>query len=182
MTFSTASTRDRILSIARDLFVEQGFAGTSLQQIADRVGVTKAALYYHFKSKDDLLLALVTPAIVEIEALLDEHERGQHTAARRRAFLIAYLDYLLAHRQLVVYIARDLATLGHPVIADGAMRRQLRLAALLGGDDLDFTASVRLTVAFGGIQAVIAQQDGVDSAELRATLLDAVESLLPPVA
>ena len=53
-----ASTRDRILDIALDLFTEQGFDGTSLRQIAEKVGVTKAALYYHFESKDDILMAL----------------------------------------------------------------------------------------------------------------------------
>ena len=44
--------------MALDLFTEQGFDGTSLREIAERLGVTKAALYYHFESKDDILLAL----------------------------------------------------------------------------------------------------------------------------
>ncbi len=51
-------TRHRILDVALDLFIEQGFDGTSLRQIAERLGVTKAALYYYFESKDDILLAL----------------------------------------------------------------------------------------------------------------------------
>ena len=51
-------TRQRILDVALDLFTEQGYDGTSLRQIAERLGVTKAALYYHFESKDDILLAL----------------------------------------------------------------------------------------------------------------------------
>jgi AcrR family transcriptional regulator len=53
-----ADTRDRILDVALELFTEQGFDGTSLREIAERLGVTKAALYYHFESKDDILLAL----------------------------------------------------------------------------------------------------------------------------
>ncbi len=44
--------------MALDLFIEQGFDATSLRQIAERLGVTKAALYYYFESKDDILLAL----------------------------------------------------------------------------------------------------------------------------
>jgi AcrR family transcriptional regulator len=51
-------TRQRILDAALDLFIEQGFDGTSLRQIAEQLGVTKAALYYHFESKDDILMAL----------------------------------------------------------------------------------------------------------------------------
>ena len=52
------STRSRILDVALDLFVEKGFDGTSLREIAERLGLTKAAIYYHFASKDDILMAL----------------------------------------------------------------------------------------------------------------------------
>jgi AcrR family transcriptional regulator len=53
-----ASTRERILDVAIDLFTEKGFDGASLREIAERLGVTKAAIYYHFASKDDILMAL----------------------------------------------------------------------------------------------------------------------------
>ncbi|HXW33473.1 MAG TPA: TetR/AcrR family transcriptional regulator [Acidimicrobiales bacterium] len=52
------STRERILDVALDLFTEKGFDSTSLREIAEKLGVTKAALYYHFASKDDILMAL----------------------------------------------------------------------------------------------------------------------------
>ena len=52
------STRERILDVALELFVAQGYDGTSLRQIAEQLGVTKAALYYHFESKEDILRAL----------------------------------------------------------------------------------------------------------------------------
>src|ERR1700734_3155859 len=52
------STRDRILNAALDLFIEKGFDKTSLREIAEQIGVTKAALYYHFASKEDILMAL----------------------------------------------------------------------------------------------------------------------------
>jgi AcrR family transcriptional regulator len=61
-------TRERILEVARELFTEQGYDGTSLREIADRLGFTKAALYYHFQSKEEILLALLEPA----EGLIDE--------------------------------------------------------------------------------------------------------------
>jgi AcrR family transcriptional regulator len=65
---STAGTRERILAVAAELFTEQGYDGTSLREIADRLGFTKAALYYHFRSKEDLLVALLEPARDLIEA------------------------------------------------------------------------------------------------------------------
>jgi AcrR family transcriptional regulator len=57
-THTKPDTRERILDVALELFTEQGFDGTSLREIAERLNVTKAALYYHFESKDDILLAL----------------------------------------------------------------------------------------------------------------------------
>ena len=51
--------RERILDVARSLFLERGFASTSMQEIADTVGMTKPALYYHFKDKQELLLAVL---------------------------------------------------------------------------------------------------------------------------
>src|ERR1700677_744425 len=51
-------TRERILDIALELFNEQGYDKTSLREIAEQLGFTKAALYYHFERKEDILLEL----------------------------------------------------------------------------------------------------------------------------
>lgn len=171
-------TRTRILQVTLELFSAQGSEGTTLQQIADRLGVTKAALYYHFKSKDDLAGALINPALSDFDVLLDEHESGPNTPARRRMFLDAYLDYLLEHRALIVYISRDLAILSHPIIADRAESRQTRLQTLLGGEDLDFAGQVRVAMAFGGMQAAIVQHPDASDHDLRQALGDAATTLL----
>jgi AcrR family transcriptional regulator len=52
------STRERILNVALELFTEKGYDGASLREIAEGLGVTKAAIYYHFASKDEILMAL----------------------------------------------------------------------------------------------------------------------------
>jgi AcrR family transcriptional regulator len=59
---SGEDTRQRILAVSAELFVEQGYDGTSLREIAERLGVTKAALYYHFSSKEQIFRALLEPA------------------------------------------------------------------------------------------------------------------------
>ena len=66
-------TRARIQQVALELFAEQGYERTSLREIAERLGVTKAALYYHFKSKEDIVRSLV------------EDYFGQHRRRRARA-------------------------------------------------------------------------------------------------
>jgi len=175
-----SDTRTRILDAALELFSEQGFDGTTLQQIADRLGFTKAALYYHFRSKDDLLHALVGPAVTGLDELLESHEAMLDTPARRRRFTEAYLDHVILHRRLTAYIARDLAVVAHPAFASGRADRRERVEALLAGDGLDFHEQVRVAMAFYGIGRVIAQYPDADCEELRAALLDAIRAVLRP--
>ena len=63
-----ADTREDIRVVAMELFAENGFEQTSLRQIAERLDITKAALYYHFPSKDELLAELARPMIEDLEA------------------------------------------------------------------------------------------------------------------
>lgn len=63
-------TRERIVEVALELFEHQGYAGTSLRDISDRLGVTKAALYYHFPSKEALLEAVLAPALTQVREVL----------------------------------------------------------------------------------------------------------------
>ncbi|NKY89328.1 TetR/AcrR family transcriptional regulator [Nocardia veterana] len=51
-------TRDRIRSVAMELFSANGYEHTSIREIAERLGITKAAVYYHFRSKEDIVVSL----------------------------------------------------------------------------------------------------------------------------
>lgn len=66
---SAGSMRERILQVALESFTEQGYDGTSLREIAEQLDVTKAALYYHFKSKDAILLTLIAELGDAVDAL-----------------------------------------------------------------------------------------------------------------
>src|ERR1700744_2078581 len=79
---SAPATRERILEIALDLFSEQGYEKTSLRDIADRLGTTKAALYYHFERKEDILLELHLRLHAFGPELLDELEQLPDDQAR----------------------------------------------------------------------------------------------------
>src|SRR5260221_1302530 len=65
-----SDTRVRIQQVALELFAEQGYDKTSLREIAERLDVTKAALYYHFKSKEDIVRSLVEDYFGQIDALI----------------------------------------------------------------------------------------------------------------
>src|SRR2546421_10613747 len=80
-----ASTRERILDVALDLFVRKGYTETSLREVAALLGFSKAALYYHFESKQDILMALhmrvhgitdeVLPVLQDTREAADRWER-----------------------------------------------------------------------------------------------------------
>jgi AcrR family transcriptional regulator len=68
----TADSRAAILEAAKRLFMQEGFRGISMRQIAEAVGVTKAALYYHFKDKEELFVAIVEEYLVAMSMVIDE--------------------------------------------------------------------------------------------------------------
>jgi AcrR family transcriptional regulator len=74
----TADSRAAILEAAKLLFMQEGFRGISMRQIAEAVGVTKAALYYHFKDKEELFVAIVEQYLEAMSILIDEVEGSNH--------------------------------------------------------------------------------------------------------
>jgi TetR/AcrR family transcriptional regulator len=62
-------TRARILAVAEELFADRGFDATSVDAIARKAGVNKALIYYHFASKDDLIVKLFGGIVAELEAM-----------------------------------------------------------------------------------------------------------------
>ena len=79
MTKPRSDTRQRIQEVARDLFAQQGVQRTSLQDIADKLGITKPALYYHFASREDLVRSIVVPLIEEGERFVADQENRRRT-------------------------------------------------------------------------------------------------------
>ena len=108
---ASGNTRERILDVALDLFIEQGFDGTSLREIAENLGVTKAALYYHFTSKDDILLALhMRLHEAGREALMQMGDEPV-TLEQWGALLDSVVDQMLGQRKLFLMHERNQAAL-----------------------------------------------------------------------
>jgi AcrR family transcriptional regulator len=68
---SGAETRAEILRVAAELFTEKGFEGTSTRDISSALGITKSALYYHFKNKDEIVTSLLAERARELDELLE---------------------------------------------------------------------------------------------------------------
>src|SRR3954447_6646145 len=98
----SADTRTRIQQVALELFTEQGYDGTSLREIAERLGVTKAALYYHFKTKEDIVASLVEIRLAALERLLEWGQAQPRTVEVRQELLRRYSADLLAGRHHLI--------------------------------------------------------------------------------
>jgi AcrR family transcriptional regulator len=122
-------TRARILDSARSLFLERGYAGTSLADIAADIGLTKTAVAYHFHPKQRLLVELISPALADMAAELGPLPTT--TRAQRRAFLRRVVDVLVRHRDVVGILASDSGLLALPVLAGSPPPRDLLVARLL---------------------------------------------------
>jgi len=99
-------TRERIIAVAGGLFVERGFAGTSIRDISDALGVTKAALYYHFASKEEILAAIVARPISAIREVV-ETDPDLTSVASRRAFIGQVVTAVAACEPNEVAIFKD---------------------------------------------------------------------------
>jgi len=87
-------TRSRLRELALQLFAEQGYEKTSLREIAERLGVTKAALYYYFKSKEDIVRSLVEDYMAEIDELIAWGKEQPRSAETRTQIVRRYLEII----------------------------------------------------------------------------------------
>ena len=97
----------RTIAAAVDLFTTHGVSGTSLQMIADAVGVTKASIYYQFKTKDEIVLAVAEADLAQLEEAVQAAEAETDPAAARDVLLVRLVDLAVEHRHMVGIIQND---------------------------------------------------------------------------
>ncbi|MFC8047718.1 TetR/AcrR family transcriptional regulator [Nocardia sp. NPDC057353] len=102
-----SSTKDAIRDAALELFRAKGFEQTSLREVADVVGITKASLYYHYASKQDLLGAIIDPIIEHMRSMAAEVDGIRWSGASVRTVLRDYLRGIVRHRHAGALLLRD---------------------------------------------------------------------------
>ena len=153
MTRPPSETRQRIQVVARELFTQKGVQRTSLQDIADRLGITKPALYYHFRSREDLVRSIIEPLMEEGERFLAEHERRRKAQrATPRELLEGYFDFHFRHRADLLLVVTELSTLADLGLIDRMLAWRERLTKLVFGGRPTLEQSTRAVIAFGGLQ------------------------------
>jgi AcrR family transcriptional regulator len=142
------AARQRVLDVAQTLFEENGYAGTSIGDIADRLEVSKAAVYYHFHAKADLLHALVDPVLTEL------HEIAEGSAGHPRALLERLIDVLSTRRPMIGLLAGDPSAM-HELKATGPHQIFAHLRRSLAGPHPSATKMLRARCAMGAVHAAV---------------------------
>jgi AcrR family transcriptional regulator len=179
-----SSTRDEILASAARLFAAAGYKGTSLHDIAVDVGCSKAALLYHFDSKEAILTTLCAPAIAEFE-LLHDQLRGLDQDRARAAAIEGFVDLSMRYRKEIQVIYGDLpGLLQQPAFQRVHLMTQSISEILTGGSGAP-TAVIAAKLVLAGIPAIafgiqLETHDYSDE-ELRAALIAAATRALAPL-
>lgn len=154
-------TRSRVLDVAMELISEKGYAATSTREVCERIGFTKAALYYHFKAKDDLLAALVQPLLDAMSDLTATCELSAAPAARRDV-VRRYADLVADHVDLMRVMYDDPSVRAQPALA-GVRPFYARLHRLLAGTQTpDADQLARARAALGAVHGAVVRADPDD--------------------
>jgi len=148
-------TRTRLIDAAVDLFTRHSYAGTSLQMIADELGFTKAAIYHHFRTRENLLAAVLEPMLDELRAVVEAAEAKRTAHARAEHMLTGYATLAVRNRGLVAVLAAD------PSVATALSERAEwgdlinRQLALLADVDPGPGGEVKAAMVFAGMAGVV---------------------------
>jgi AcrR family transcriptional regulator len=150
---SYSATQSRTIEAALVLFAEHGVSGTSLQMIADAIGVTKAAIYHQFKTKDEIVLAAAEVVLARMEAAVDAAEAEESRSRAREVLITELIDLAVERRRVASILQRDPVMVRFLEKHEPFVRVMERLYRLLMGDHAVAEARVAaamLTAAIAG--------------------------------
>jgi len=176
-----SAAQARIISAALELFAQNGVGGTSLQMIADAIGVTKAAVYHQYKTKDEIVLAAAKAELERVDSVVRAAEAEPSRARARKTLITGMVDLAVAHRHTVSTILNDPVIVRFFVEQESFRPVMDRMSRVLMGDECGHEARVStamLTAANSGtvMHPLVA---GLDDEVLRAELQRLAERLVP---
>jgi AcrR family transcriptional regulator len=176
-------TKAEIHRAALELFSSRGYEKTSLREIAEQVGITKASLYYHYSSKQDLLQAIVGTFFDDARRVFLRTEGLEWSAERELELLGAYLDVVIKHRAAGPTVLRDLTAVltasGDQL--DDLIDQSRRFQLWLAGPDpapADRVLAAAAVEVVGAALSVGLTPAEISDEDLRTILLDATTAVL----
>lgn len=172
-TGALTAAQTRVVDAALRLFARHGVGGTSLQMIADEIGVTKAAVYHQYQTKESIVLAAAESELDRVAAVVETAESHDDAATRRDAMLRGMVDLAVDRRRMTRTILEDPAVTGF-FAEDPAFRRVMRgVRRVLLGDSPDAESRVITAMLIAAISgaATNAMVVDLDDEVLRTQLL-----------
>ncbi|WP_406007494.1 TetR/AcrR family transcriptional regulator [Streptomyces sp. NBC_00637] len=146
-------TRQRIQDVALELFAEQGYEKTSLREIAERLDVTKAALYYHFKTKEEIIVGIFTDLTKPIEDLIEWGRSQPHTLDTKQELVRRYSRALSEATPLFRFMQENQATVRELQIGDSFKDRMRGLRDIIIDPEAPLADQVRCVSAIFTLHA-----------------------------
>ncbi len=147
------NTRQRIQDVALELFTAQGYEKTSLREIAEHLDVTKAALYYHFKTKEDILVSIFEDVTRPMTELIEWGTQQPHTLDTKIEVLRRYSEALATAAPILRFMQDNQATVRELSTGETFKHRMLSLYNLMKEPDAGLTDQVRCVSAIFTMQA-----------------------------
>jgi AcrR family transcriptional regulator len=178
---SYTAAQTRIIEAALVLFAEHGISGTSLQMIADAIGVTKAAVYHVYNTKDEIILAVAQVVLADLEAAVNAAEAERSRARAREVLIARMIDLAVARRRMAGILQRDPVMLRFLEEHRPFRRVMERVNRVLMGGASDARARVQAAMFASALAGAVIHPLvlGLDDVSLRAQLLKQARKLLP---
>lgn len=176
------NTRQRILDVSARLFAERGYDRTTVRDIASELGISNPSLYYHFESKEAILLELLSEPLMRVQAAVAEaeHLTGE---ARTRRIVGGLLEALEVHSGIALASSRELAPLADRLRlspTEKGFTIEDLLAEGVAADRRDLRLSMAIGAVEGVVRGIMRNSDNADEfvAQLRAQRDDIVDLVL----
>jgi AcrR family transcriptional regulator len=175
----TAAQR-RIIEAALVLFAEHGISGTSLQMIADAIGVTKAAVYHQYNTKDEIVLAVAEVVLTRLEAAVTAAETERSGSRARAALIAEMVDLAVETRGMASVLQQDPVMLRFLREHEPFRRVMARVNRVLMGAASDPPARVQAAMLASAIGGAVIHPLVMDLGDetLRSQLLKQMRRLL----
>jgi AcrR family transcriptional regulator len=178
----TTSTRTRIQDVALELFIEQGYVATSLREIAERLGVTKAALYYHFKTKEEIVTSMIESRVAAMDELIAWARAQPRTTETRREFVRRYAADLRVgrHHDMMRFFERNQTALRDNPTGEMMRERMLAMLDFLCDPQAPLATRLRSSLAIFALHATwfVIREPGVTDEERQQAGLEVALDLV----
>jgi AcrR family transcriptional regulator len=168
-------TRSRIQDVALQMFIDKGYEATSLREIAEELGVTKAALYYHFDTKEKIVTSLIDDRVERLEAIVEWARTLPKTPEGRAEFIRGYAKELHEgrHHDTMRFFERNQTALRDHPSSERMRELMMSLIEMLSDHDAPLAERLKRAMAIFAVHATwfILRDDSVSDEDRQAAAL-----------